>query len=191
MQRSDFSEFLALATHRKPTLRVLEIGAWAGCNASIILPHLVSVSAERMYSLYIHTDKSSDFFTTAKERFKVYPAMEYATLDISADPLEQGSEPESFDLIIACNVLHTTPRSSTALNHIRNLHRPVGRLLIQDLSPLTKWVNYILGVLPDWRVGENDGRGHRTPRHSGEMKEGAGKCRIRGNHYCRLRRASP
>lgn len=158
MQHSDFSEFLVLAAHRKPTIRVLEISAGAGSNTSFILPHLRSSYGERMYSSYTYTDSSASFFAAARERFKDYQAMKYVVLDISQDPAEQGFEPESFDLIIACNILHTTPKLGKTLKHVRNLLHPGGRLFLQELYPSTKWINYVMGVLPGWWVGNNDGR---------------------------------
>lgn len=106
MQNSDYSNFLELEAHKKPNLRILEIGAGTGGTTATVLPALQSAYGERMYSSYTYTDVSSGFFPAAKERFKGHAAVEYAVLDISKDPLEQGFEPESFDFIVACNVSH-------------------------------------------------------------------------------------
>ncbi|KAL8646874.1 MAG: hypothetical protein Q9226_006676, partial [Calogaya cf. arnoldii] len=158
MQQSDLSEFLALAAHQNPTLRVLEIGSGVGCNSSCVLPHLRSFSGQRMYSTYLYTANSISVLETARGNFKDYEAVQYATLDISKDPLEQGFEPASFDLIVACNALHTVAKLSIALKHVRGLLRPRGRLFLQELSPVTKWINYVMGILPGWWVGEHDQR---------------------------------
>lgn len=104
MQNSDYRDLLRLVAHKKPNLKVLEIGAGTGATTATILPALWSNYGERMYSLYTYTDVSSGFFTAAKDRFRDDPAMQYAVLDISQDPIEQGFEPASFDLVIACNV---------------------------------------------------------------------------------------
>ena len=104
MQNSEYSEFLDLVAHYKPNLKILEIGAGTGGTTSTVLPHLKSTYGERMYLSYTYTDISSGFFISARERFKECPAIEYSILDISKDPIEQGFEAESFDLIIACNV---------------------------------------------------------------------------------------
>lgn len=29
---------------------------------------------------------------------------------------------------------------------------------LQELSPITKWINYIMGTLAGWWLGEEDGR---------------------------------
>lgn len=158
IQQSDFSQFLGLAAHRNPTLRVLEIGAGAGCNTSIILPYLEHDKQERMYSSYTYTDKSASYFPAAKERFKAYQAMEYTTLDISKDPIEQGFELASFDLVVACNVLRTAPKLNRTLKHVRSLIKPSGRLLLQGLCSQKNWFNYVMGVLPDWWACGDDER---------------------------------
>lgn len=104
MLNSEYTAFLELLAHRNPTLRILEIGAGTGGTTNTLLPFLKSSYGERTYLSYTYTDISSGFFIQARERFKEYANMEYAILDISKDPMEQGFEPESFDLIIATNV---------------------------------------------------------------------------------------
>jgi acyl transferase domain-containing protein len=104
MQNSEYAAFLDLLAHRKPNMKILEIGAGTGGTTATILPALQSAYGERMYLSYTYTDISSGFFPGAKQRFNAFPAMDYAVLDISKDPLEQGFEPETFDLVIACNV---------------------------------------------------------------------------------------
>lgn len=104
MQNSEYSTFLDLAAHRKPNMRILEIGAGTGGTTATVLPSLRSSYSERMFLSYTYTDISSGFFPGAKERFKDFPGIEYRVLDISKDPIDQGFQPEKFDLIIACNV---------------------------------------------------------------------------------------
>jgi len=161
MQNSEYSTFLDLVAHRRPNLRVLEIGAGTGGTTATVLPVLAkgsSAYAGRMYHSYTYTDVSSGFFPAAKERFKSYDAVQYAVLDISKDPLEQGFEAESFDLVIACNVLHATPNLGETLTNVRKLMHPRGRLFLQELSPKTKWINFVMGVLPGWWLGAADSR---------------------------------
>jgi acyl transferase domain-containing protein len=100
----DCTDLMHLLSHSKPTLRILEIGAGTGSITATILQDLTSSYGERMYSTYTYTDISAGFFVAAKERFKAYAGVEYATLDISKDPIEQGFEAQSFDLIVAANV---------------------------------------------------------------------------------------
>ena len=70
----------------------------------------------------------------------------------------QGFEGNSYDLVVACNVLHATPSLQETLTNVRNLMRPEGRLLLQEIYPTTKWINFVMGVIPGWWLGAADGR---------------------------------
>lgn len=56
-------------------------------------------------------------------------------LDITKDPIEQGFEAKSYDLIIASNVLHATPIIHDTLVNVRKLLAPRGYLFLQELCP--------------------------------------------------------
>lgn len=154
----DYKSFLQHLGHRNPNLRILEIGAGTGGTTVAVLESLMSTSGQPMYSKYTYTDISSGFFGAAKGRFSVAPNMEYAVLDISKDPVQQGFVAGSYDLILAANVVHATPKIHDTLMNVRSLLHPRGRLLLQELNPTLRWLNYIMGVLPDWWLGEDDGR---------------------------------
>ena len=158
MQLWDNSEFFELLGHYKPNMKILEIGAVNVDITSTITSNLQSAYGERMYCSYTYTDVSARSFSVPKERLKAIQGLEYAVLDITQDPILQGFEAESFDLIVASNVLHTTPKLSETLSNVRKLLRPYGHLFLQELDPSTKWINYIMGILPGWWLGEEDNR---------------------------------
>ncbi|GAP88125.1 putative polyketide synthase [Rosellinia necatrix] len=149
----DYGPWLRLLSHRTPHLRILEIGAGTGATTDVVLRGL-----DTFYS-YTYTDVSAGFFPAAKERFGQFgPRMQFQTLDIASDPLEQGFAANSFDLIIAANVLHVTPNIGETLANVRKLLRPTGKLLLQEMYMTVKWLNFIMGPLPGWWLGEEDGR---------------------------------
>lgn len=154
----DDAEFFELLGHYTPSMKILEIGAGTGGTTSTILPHLTSAYGERMFGSYTYTDISAGFFVQAKERFKAFQGIEFSVLDISQEPVAQGFEAESFDLIVATNVLHATPSLHQTLSNVRKLLHPRGRLVLQELDPVTKWINYVMGVLPGWWLGAGDER---------------------------------
>ena len=158
MQLWDCAELFELLGHSKPDLKILEIGAGTGGTTATILPHLKSAYGERMFGVYKYTDISAGFFSQAKERFKDYQGIEYGVLDISQDPLQQGFDVGYYDLIVATNVLHATPNLNNTLRNVHKLLHPRGRLFLQELDPSTKWINYVMGILPGWWLGEHDGR---------------------------------
>ncbi|KAL8721427.1 MAG: hypothetical protein Q9225_001902 [Loekoesia sp. 1 TL-2023] len=134
----DCRDFFQLLGHTKPTVKILEIGAGTGGTTAAALNDLVTQSGE--------------------QKFKEFQNIEYAVLDISKDPMEQGFEVDSYDFILAANVLHATPSISSTLRNVRKLLRPGGRLLLQELTPTTRMFNYIMGILPGWWLGGNDDR---------------------------------
>jgi acyl transferase domain-containing protein len=103
-QYADWSPFLPLLCHSNPGLRVLEIGAGTGSGTAMALELLRSAGGERMYYQYVFTDISSGFMAAAKEKFANDQCIDYKVLDITLDPLGQGFDAHSFDLVIASNV---------------------------------------------------------------------------------------
>jgi acyl transferase domain-containing protein/SAM-dependent methyltransferase len=162
-QNWDYSSLISSLGHKKPTLRVLEIGAGTGGTTSNLLEGLTSESGEQLYSKYTYTDISPGFFVAAKERFKQYGGIDFKVLDISKYPVEQDFQEGSYDLILAANVLHATPNIQESLKNVRKLLHPQGRLLLQELDMQVldmqvKWMNFIMGGFPGWWFGEHDGR---------------------------------
>jgi acyl transferase domain-containing protein len=155
--QADLSQFVKHLTHSKPNLRVLEIGAGTGGGTANFLK-LLTPGDRTLYSNYTFTDISSGFFVSAKERFSAYSNMEYATLDISKDLFEQGFDGRKYDLIMATNVIHATRSLNESLSNVRELLHQDGRFLLHELTPTSKWVNYVWGTLAGWWYGEADGR---------------------------------
>ncbi len=149
----DYVPWFRILSRRTSHLRVLEIGAGTGATTDVVLRGL-----DTFYS-YVYTDVSAGFFPAANERFRPFGArMSFQTLDISLDPLEQGFKPGSFDLIIAANVLHVTPKLGETLVNVRKLLRPDGRLLLQEMYMTVKWLNFFVGIPPGWWLGDEDER---------------------------------
>ncbi|KAI0202478.1 hypothetical protein F4808DRAFT_468584 [Astrocystis sublimbata] len=155
----DHSKFFETLSHSNRSLRIVEIGAGTGGFTSTILPALTDTeTGHALFSTYTYTDISSGFFKAAKERFGQYAGIEYAVLDISDDPATQGLELGTYDLVVAANVLHATPDLLQTMKNCRSLLRPGGRVFLLELCSEAKWVNYIMGTLSGWWLGESDGR---------------------------------
>lgn len=154
----DLSTLFRLLGNNRPQLRILEVGAGTGGLTAKILNSLQSDYGERLYLKYTFTDISAGFFVQAQDRFKAYTSLEYRVLDISQNPLEQGFKAGSYDLVVASNVLHATPYLVDTLRHCRTLLRDDGYLFLQELSPLTKSANFMMGLFSGWWLGADDGR---------------------------------
>ncbi|KAL4878208.1 hypothetical protein BJY04DRAFT_221358 [Aspergillus karnatakaensis] len=157
-QLCDYADFFRVFAHNQPTARVLEIGAGTGGVTATILPAMCGPNGDWLYRSYTYTDISAGFFDAAQKRFAKYDNVIYRTLNITADLSAQGFDAASYDLIIASNVLHATPNLQHTLSNVKTLLRPNGKLFLQELAPVTKWINYVMGTLPGWWLGEADGR---------------------------------
>lgn len=104
MASLDLSRLFSTLGHENPSLRVLEIGAGTGGTTALALNGLNLSSGPRLYSRYCYTDISMGFFPAARERFRKFHGIDFAVLDISQDPVDQGFKAQDFDLVIASNV---------------------------------------------------------------------------------------
>ena len=154
------SGFIKVLSHTKPGLRIMEVGAGTGGTTQTFLHDLVTQDGYPKYLKYTFTDISAGFFPQARERFSFAPNMDFQVFDISRDPLKQGFEPRSYDLILAPNVVHATARLRNTLQNLQCLLTPGGRLVLTELSAVVRTPNYIFGNFSGWWLGEEDGRPH-------------------------------
>ena len=100
---------------------------------------------------YDFTDISSGFFEAAQEKFKAWKDLtKYKKLDIEQDPLKQGFEGGSYDLIIACQVLHATKSMHNTMDNVRKLLKPGGKVLLIKTTQDQRDVQFAFGLLPGW-----------------------------------------
>jgi SAM-dependent methyltransferase len=125
--------------------RILEIGAGTGGTTSFILPHLSPDQTE-----YVFTDISPLFITKAKETFSEYPFVNYETLDIESDPVDQGFGLQRYDIIIAANVLHATRDLHETLSNIKQLLAPGGMLILLEITIPKRWIDIVFGLTEGW-----------------------------------------
>ncbi|KAL8820238.1 MAG: hypothetical protein Q9223_001502 [Gallowayella weberi] len=152
-------------THGYPNARILEIGAGTGSATKSILASIGDTVASYMY-----TDVSAGFFGQAAEVFEAYrDKMIFKVLDIEKTPATQGFELYSYDFVVASNVLHATVSLKKTLENTRQLLKPGGHLLLLEItnsSPLRH--NTIMGALPGWWLGVDEGRTYSPIVSAGE-----------------------
>ena len=123
----------------------IEIGAGTGGTASSVLPIF-----ERVGARYVFTDVSSVFLRQARDRFDAFRCVEYALLNIDANPRLQGLAPQQCDIAIATNVLHATPSVRNALCHCAQLIRPGGMLIANDACTTDAFTQISFGLTDGW-----------------------------------------
>lgn len=136
-------------------IRVLEAGAGTAGTTS----HLLSVlPGER--SEYCFTDVSAFFVNRAKEKFRSYEFVRTQVFDIERDPLSQGFEPESFDVVVAANVVHALRDARQAVLHLHKLLAPGGILLLIEATQPAAWLDITFGLTSGWWRFQDDVRGN-------------------------------
>ena len=126
-------------------VRILEIGAGTGGTTH----HLMSVLPPERTE-YFFTDVSPLFITRAQKKFANYPFIQYRTLDITQDPLTQGFHKHQFQIVIAANVLHATPRLREALHNVKQVLEPGGILLLLEATEKQRLGDLTVGLTEGW-----------------------------------------
>ncbi|GKZ27308.1 hypothetical protein AbraCBS73388_004085 [Aspergillus brasiliensis] len=155
----DWDQLFRLVGHSSPQLRILEIGAGTGSATVAALRALVDASGDRSFARYVVTDVTPGFLIPLQEKHG--NQLEYAVLDISLSPADQGFDVGGFDLVIASNVIHATPSLNKTLMNVKTLLRPGGWLVLHELSADVPYVDWVMGTLPGWWLGDSDQRRDR------------------------------
>lgn len=129
------ARYIARLAECNPELNILEIG---GGTASATLPVLEAIQgategvAANFH--YTFTDIGPGFFDSARSKLSKWTGrMTYNKLDISQDPLSQGFMKDSYDVVLASNVLHATPDIVATLQNARAMLKPYGKLVIIEI----------------------------------------------------------
>jgi len=143
-------EFITGELSPNRTLRILEIGAGTGGVTGSILPILPQCNTE-----YYFTDVSGLFLDKAKHRFKDFPFVKYSLLNIEECPLEQGFYENSFDIVIASDVIHATKYINRTLDNIEKLICPGGQIIFLEVTKLPPYVDILFGLTEGWWLFED------------------------------------
>ena len=139
-------------------LRIVEIGAGTGSATASVLPELPEGRFD-----YVYTDISAGFFAEAEARFGDGDGcIEYRTLDIEKDPIAQGYDAHSYDIVLASNVLHATRYLQETLGHCRDLLSPSGQLVALENLRGLGWMDLTFGQLDGWWRFADDYRPHHA-----------------------------
>jgi pyochelin synthetase len=110
-------------------LRVLEVGAGGGGTTAAVLQALAGTPID-----YLCTDLSPYFTGQQQARFGGHEGVRFGVYDLDADFRRQGLSPNSFDLIVAGDVLHATGDVDRVLGELRQLLVPGGWLVALEMT---------------------------------------------------------
>jgi SAM-dependent methyltransferase len=152
--------FVSLLSHRRPDLKILEIGAGTG-GATLPILEVLGDNSESLarFVSYDCTDISSVYFEKLQQKAERWKGLiDFRTLNIENDPAAQGFELESYDLVIAANVLYSTRDIERTMTNVRKLMKPGAKLVLIELMKQDFGISELFGLLPGWFISEEPSR---------------------------------
>ncbi|HEV7673037.1 MAG TPA: SDR family NAD(P)-dependent oxidoreductase [Candidatus Angelobacter sp.] len=130
-------------------LKILEIGARTRSTTEGILaaiePHASCLKE------YACTDTSMQVLSAARRWAGSERAyLNYQLFDVERSPEAQGMAIDSYDLVIASNVLHATRDIHTTLRNAKALLKTNGLLILHDVTVNTTFDHLTVGLLDGW-----------------------------------------
>ncbi|KAK4214758.1 conidial yellow pigment biosynthesis polyketide synthase, partial [Rhypophila decipiens] len=139
-------ELLPHPKHSSAAIRILEVGAGTGGTTKRLAE---AISSRGIAVQYTFTDISSSLVSKAKTKFKQYPWIEYATLDLEKEiPARFRNQ---FDLVIGTNCVHATTNREASCRRLRETLVPKSGMMV--LSEVTRVIDYYditFGLLDGW-----------------------------------------
>jgi acyl transferase domain-containing protein/SAM-dependent methyltransferase/acyl carrier protein len=141
--------------------RILEVGGGSGVLTGTIAPTLQGKNVE-----YYFTDIGKSFVLKVQQKAKNQGLdfMRFAVFDIFQDPIAQGFDLQSFDLIYGLDVVHATPDIGKAVSQLSRLLKPGGELCLVETPPIPRWYEMVWGLAEGWwYFSDTDLRSGTTP----------------------------
>jgi SAM-dependent methyltransferase len=141
--------FKGAANSRARPMRILEVGAGTGGTTRRLAEAFVSAGIAVQY---VFTDISPGLVSKAKGKFKHYPWIEYATLDLEKEvPAKFRNQ---FDVVIGTNCVHATTDRTASCRRLRDTLTAGGVLVLSEVTRVIDWYDVAFGLLDGWWVAE-------------------------------------
>ena len=125
--------------------RILEIGGGTGALLFHLAPILANFPTE-----YTFTDISRGFVREASQRFSNVESVNFEVFDIDASFESQGLQSDSFDIVLAVDVLHLSRDIDRVFSQVRQMLVSGGQFLFVELTSEPVWAKLVFGMLRDW-----------------------------------------
>ena len=118
-------------------IQILEVGAGSGATSRAILEQVVRDCDDVCFTF---SDVSPAFVRRSRARLaEDHPSVQYLQLDIEADLAPQGVQSQSYDVVVAANVLHDTANIANTLAQLRRMLKPGALLVISEYTQIKEW----------------------------------------------------
>jgi acyl transferase domain-containing protein/acyl carrier protein/SAM-dependent methyltransferase len=136
-------------------IRILEIGAGTGGTSALLFERLKPYQAHM--EEYCYTDLSRAFLWHAEKSYgPENPYLKYQIFDVSKPLSGQGVQADTYDLVVATNVLHATPVIRQTLRNAKASLRANGLLLVNEISENQLFAQVTFGLLDGWWLYEDE-----------------------------------
>jgi len=135
-------------------IRILEIGAGTGGTSAMVLKALSGFN-QHVHE-YSYTDLSKAFLMHAEKEYGPHnPFLRYQLYNVELPAAEQNISDDSYDLVIATNVLHATKNIRLTLRNAKAAMRANGLLLLNEISRNDTFTHLTFGLLEGWWLSED------------------------------------
>ena len=135
----------SLLAQRDPSVpfRLVEAGAGTGGTTSALAPFFPADGE------YWFTDVSDGFLSRARHKFGANPAFRFAQFDLE-QPVPDELPIGACDVVLAANVVHATRNVGTSLDHLRELLKPDGVLILVEVTRYHGLLDLSVAFVAGW-----------------------------------------
>lgn len=126
-------------------VRILEVGAGTGSLTRSVLEKLSPNKID-----YTFSDTGQAFIADAKKEFAKNSSVNFCIFDIEKSPSDQGVVPESYDLVLATNVIHATSDLRNTLEQLKCCLADDGLLIFLEVTRSRSALDLVFGLLKGW-----------------------------------------
>ncbi|TCN57663.1 SDR family NAD(P)-dependent oxidoreductase [Flavobacterium circumlabens] len=129
-------------------IRIMEVGAGTGGTSELIFSKLASYKNDITYT---YTDISKSFLLYGESQYKtVAPYLETQLFNIEEAAASQGLVLGSYDIVLGANVVHATANINNTISNIKQVLKPNGLLLLNELATTELFTTLTFGLLDGW-----------------------------------------
>ncbi len=135
-------------------IRIFEAGAGTGGTTGAVLERLKN--HRHLIEEYCYTDLSQAFLAHGRNRYAgENPFLSFRIVDIGKRNGDLTGLAGNYDLLIAANVLHATPRMTDTIRNAKALLRKNGVLLLNEVTRNSLLLHLTFGLLEGWWLFED------------------------------------